>query len=409
MENYLEKIKIKGFKKFNNLEIRFNKGWNFIIGNNSCGKTTILRAITVSLKYYGTDYRCKNNFSIESYFRIDGNIKKIGIKHDEQQPIVDNYGEQPSISSISIPEEDGVLTLNYQYLYAEVPPLVIGAYRNLAYKRINGMQREDVMSKNRQHYTSNAAMGLEHSNVHDIKQWMINRYYQIDKEWAKLEKINWDYLVQKIEDISPQGIKLKFERIEKELEPIFSLNGVECYLEELSSGFKSILVILLEIFEWIEKTNEGDRRIVKNAVGTVLIDEIDAHLHPEWQLIIGDALKNIFPKLQFIVTTHSPHVIASAKSGELIILDETKEILEPTSKSYSGWSTDDILEDLMGVKNLAHKDYNKLVNQALDCIEEKNLQGLNNCISKLEEISHSNNTIVQSLKIKLQTLKLEAI
>ena len=53
------------------------------------------------------------------------------------------------------------------------------------------------------------------------------------------------------------------------------------------------------------------------APGIVLIDEIDAHLHPSWQREIGPWLTKLFPKLQFIVTTHSPYVCQTAVQGSV--------------------------------------------------------------------------------------------
>lgn len=409
MENYLEKIKICGFKKFENIEVNFNKRWNFIVGDNGCGKTSILRAIALSLSNSGNDYRCRENFNLELYIKIDNKRMKVGFKHDTNSgKLINNYGHQPSISYRALPKEEGTET-HYYHEYKEVPPLIIGAYRSVNYKKITGMQREETVDQARNYYKQNGANFLSSSITPDIKQWMINRYFQIEKEWAEIEKKNWIYLVKKIEEISPKGTTFKFERIERELEPIFSINGAECYLEELSSGFKSILAILLEIFEWIEKVNVGEDRIVKNATGTVLIDEIDAHLHPEWQLIIADALKGIFPKLQFIITTHSPHVISSAKVGELLILKNDVQKLTPINKSYSGWSTDDILKDIMGVENLTNKDYNRTLEKCLEYIQGKDTKNLEKTIKQLKKMAHSNDTIVQTLEIKLLTLKLGEI
>mgnify|MGYP003508957363 FL=1 len=98
---------------------------------------------------------------------------------------------------------------------------------------------------------------------------------------------------------------------------------------------------------------------MNKAFGTVMIDELDVHLHPQWQLIVSYGLKQIFPNLQFIVTTHSPHIIASADKNEVIIVPELSEEmdLKPTEKKFNGWTTDEILEEVMGVTNLVNKRY----------------------------------------------------
>jgi predicted ATP-binding protein involved in virulence len=54
--------------------------------------------------------------------------------------------------------------------------------------------------------------------------------------------------------------------------------------------------------------------------GLVLIDEIDLHLHPKWQLGLIPTLKRVFPRLQFIVTTHSPMVLPGLSREEVVIL-----------------------------------------------------------------------------------------
>ena len=117
------------------------------------------------------------------------------------------------------------------------------------------------------------------------------------------------------------------------------------------------------------------------------------HLHPEWQIIIRNMLDKVFPRLQLVITTHSKHLIASAHEGE--------------SKSYSGWSTDEILEDVMEVKNLENKEYNLILKKTMDSILAKDVDNIKICIEQLEKIVHPNNTIVNEMKIKLAELILE--
>jgi len=62
-----------------------------------------------------------------------------------------------------------------------------------------------------------------------------------------------------------------------------------------------------------------------NRSGVVLIDEVDAHLHPEWQREIGFWLKRSFPKIQFLVTTHSPIICQAADANGLFVLAESEQ------------------------------------------------------------------------------------
>jgi predicted ATP-binding protein involved in virulence len=61
--------------------------------------------------------------------------------------------------------------------------------------------------------------------------------------------------------------------------------------------------------------------VTNKTSGVVLIDELDLHLHPQWQQRIVKDLTTIFPKVQFIVTTHSPNVIGSVPHEQLLVLE----------------------------------------------------------------------------------------
>jgi hypothetical protein len=95
-------------------------------------------------------------------------------------------------------------------------------------------------------------------------------------------------------------------------------------LADMSDGYRSALAMLIDIFrnmigvygdDILEEDDQGHRYVDKP--GVVLIDEVDAHLHPAWQREIGNWLRGHFPKVQFIVTTHSPLVCATADGGRV--------------------------------------------------------------------------------------------
>jgi hypothetical protein len=68
--------------------------------------------------------------------------------------------------------------------------------------------------------------------------------------------------------------------------------------------------------------HDDDGKIYVRRSGVVLIDEIDAHLHPEWQQTIGFWLTRHFPAIQFLVTTHSPIICQAADKNGLFVLPE---------------------------------------------------------------------------------------
>ncbi|QWI14550.1 ATP-binding protein (plasmid) [Bacillus mycoides] len=409
---YITSLYAKNIRRFKELNIKFNKGFNFIVGPNGSGKTSILRSLSMCLS---------TNFIEDTRFGEDSEIWTDVVYNCDKYRIGSAAGWVKTAAyrksvvtpfTYHLPQTDfDRKALNSYQIDDHMPayaPLFIGAYRKLDYHNIIGMTKEEAAQIQRVHYRENAVESLNGTIMPNVKQWLINRYFIIEKDWAEFERENWEWLLKNIECIGPVGSEFSFQEVGRDLEPKFNLYGKETYLEELSAGFQSVLSMILSIFEWIEGTNEGERILVENAVGTVIIDELDVHLHPEWQLTISNSLKRMFPKLQFIVTTHSPHVIATAQSGEIIVIPSEDEInLKPSERSYLGWNTDQILEDIMGVSSLENKEYAKLIDKIYKELDEGDLEEFKNTLNELEEIVHPNDTITSVLKIKLAEMHLK--
>ena len=102
-------------------------------------------------------------------------------------------------------------------------------------------------------------------------------------------------------------------------------NGTAVPVHELGDGYRSVLSMTFELIRQLSLAydkdqifDETNRTIV--APGVVLIDEVDAHLHPTWQKRIGFWLTEHFPNIQFIVTTHSPLICQAAVNGTIFLL-----------------------------------------------------------------------------------------
>lgn len=416
VNNYINSFQAREFRLFKQIDVVFNERFNFIVGPNASGKTSILRAMANCLTSNNCDdTRYKPDTAFHTDYFYNNHYYRIGLDNTSVC-IANSYREALGFLIMNKPivGRDNYTTYDFYNVAKQASflcPLFMGPYRKIDYKKMQGMQREATTTASQNKYITNSVQYLYSSFTPNVKQWMVNRYFITEKDWATEEKANWVWLISKLSCLAPIESNFQFLEIKQDLEPTFQLFGKIVYLEELSAGFQAVLSLIFSIFEWIEATNDGDNKLIKNAKGTVLIDELDVHLHPEWQLNIRNALETIFPHLQFICTTHSPHIIASAKPGEVIIIYDSSDgiyDLKPSTKAYSGWSTDQILEHIMGVKSLDNKLYEKLYNEALDALDESNITLVKDMIDKLTQITYSKDTRVETLKIKLAKLQLEA-
>ena len=95
---------------------------------------------------------------------------------------------------------------------------------------------------------------------------------------------------------------------------------------------------------------------VKETPGVVMIDEVDLYLHPHWQRHVLDDLQKAFPKIQFIVSTHSPFIVQSVDSQNIITLDGAKSSISPSNRGI-----EEVAANEMGIsdENLRSKKYRK--------------------------------------------------
>jgi predicted ATPase len=175
------------------------------------------------------------------------------------------------------------------------------------------------------------------------------------------------------------GEKISF-RIDEEDGVFLCVEGQSRELGELSSGFAALVKMVQAIIAgYAAFTNEEH---LQNVRGIVLIDEIDSHLHVEWQVKIIPLLKKLLPNTTFYIATHSPLVLAQLKKGEGYLLERhndgvvrSKEIGVLSRRVFA-----DMLEDAFGV------NLNKLKRELLEFDDQTDAkQGLLSLLDQLEE------------------------
>lgn len=119
-------------------------------------------------------------------------------------------------------------------------------------------------------------------------------------------------------------------------------------MDEMSDGYKNTLSMIGDLaYRMVVLNPILGEQVLEKTPGVVLIDEIDLHLHPQWQQTILSDLHAIFPEVQFIVSSHAPAVINSVPREQIRILDHG-EIFMPAAQTY-GRDANSILREVMNV------------------------------------------------------------
>ena len=122
-------------------------------------------------------------------------------------------------------------------------------------------------------------------------------------------------------------------------EGLFNNDGVTLPFGALSDGFRSYIGLLADMLYNMHTVSPKGK--LADLAGVVMIDDIDIHLHPGWQREIVPKLAETFPKLQFIITTHSPLVVGTVHAANIRVVEENR-ILQYTEQT-DGRSADQIL------------------------------------------------------------------
>ena len=273
--------------------------WIFLTGENGFGKTSVLQALakSISTKDYAMD---EVNFSL--YYENDI-IPEYPFDMLEDEPFYDYYSDVYG----------GLLSACSDFIIA------YGSTR----LRISAGSSNEVMDK----YSSIESLFSNEVLLVNIeenfKDWKTNYkegYVQLETIFKtlipRLGKIEVE-----IEEKTKRN-KVKYYELDSDIEGSLLEDSIE--LNELAAGYKNILGMVGDMINRL--TDEYVPDNLSSLQGIVIIDEIDLHLHPKYQKLFVQKLTELFPKIQFIVSTHSPIPLLGAPENSVIInVSRTRE------------------------------------------------------------------------------------
>lgn len=180
--------------------------------------------------------------------------------------------------------------------------------------------------------------------------------------------------------------------------------GHSISLHKLSDGERGTLAIVFDLARRLAQANPNSSNPLEERA-IVLIDEIELHLHPQWQRKIVDRLTEIFPGSQFICTTHSPQVISEVQPESLFVLNETEDGVRVQQPGQAfGLDTNWILESLMGTQPRPNEAQEK-IREIEDHLSEGNLGEARSALEEFRDIIHGYDPKLSYLESKIENLE----
>jgi predicted ATP-binding protein involved in virulence len=386
----IDHLHLENFKMFEKLELDLHPNFTLLVGENGTGKTSVLDALAVALGVWLVEpYDSTLSNSGRPIFPEEIHLKSL---QGEDRPQFREFrpvrvavrgeiaGEKLEWER-RIPEEgkkiqtkndkakDALKKIDDLHKRLKNGEKVL--YPVIAYY---GAGRTWLASNERKKGTVKGDMTRKAYAFYDclnerIRFPELREWFEREKDAAEGEgknRASFDIVLAAVRKSIPRAEKIRygfvnFERRRKDV--LITIEGKEQPLGDLSAGQRMMFALVADIAIKITTQNnylvakdivqkdeqEGNwPRVLRETPGVVLIDEIDAHLHPQWQRTAIDVLRSVFPAIQFIITSHSPFIIqaTAASGGDVIrILDCKKMEVDPLKNSI-----EDIVEEVQGIE-----------------------------------------------------------
>jgi predicted ATPase len=305
----LTTIEISSFKSLENIRIEMpgptpdvpdKTPAILILGENAAGKSTVLEAVALAMMPDTAQIKLvKEPSTLLLHPRFLGDGRKARRRQSEIKLTFTNDDGKAVSRKLTITsngfQSDGSIPHN-------LPIFGYGAYRHY---------RSDY----REWVPERPVISLFHTDdlLSNPESWLL-----------KLSKRQFDMVIRVLRFV----IGISFENIERkskgrirECLVVLKQDGATSRtpLYSVSSGFRTILALICDTMRWLMERNENFTTLTE-ARGILLIDEVEAHLHPRWKVTIMDGLRQALPNMTIIATTHDPLCVRGMLNGEVLVL-----------------------------------------------------------------------------------------
>lgn len=373
----VDELKLTHFRGLLDTEIKFQPGFNLIVGVNGAGKSSVLDALRVLLSQVLPMFTPAPRFNLG--FEVDDIM--IGRASIQAQITFSCHGSEPYTyvvqknreqhvskadgglrdQTTETPDKSELFSSQYpgralnggpsDFKKRPAQPLVlyfsvgrsratdeiskVGRKANPGYfgalSQDRGLRIQDLVQwwRAKEQIAKEAPEGTSARQLHAVRQ-ALGRLLPEFSDWRLDAGELWVSKKVLVEISDPESMTGGTRQLTETR---------ALQVQQLSDGERSMAAFVFDLARRLAQLNESDHDPAASGEGIVLIDEIDLHLHPGWQRRVATDLPRVFPRLQFIATTHSPQVIGETEPGRAIVLREggRVEVLDESLGRDSGW------------------------------------------------------------------------
>ncbi|MBZ9772308.1 AAA family ATPase [Mesorhizobium sp. CO1-1-8] len=324
-------VQITNFKAIEQLELTFAKsvetpeGLSYrrapsliILGENATGKSSILEAIALAVATPAA------RAALDVLWpRLVLDPSQLGLERTRDQRRANVQVALATGQSVSLAIEQGTAVVRSELGNQQVPVFAYGAFRRF----LTATKRQAPHK-----HIRNLFDGSTLSNPEPwLKSLPQDRFNMVIRTLRDLLSIEGDFDIMQRE----RGTR-QLRMVTSITEPNGQVRYSRAPLQSVSSGYRSMLAMLCDIMRGLldPQVYEGFESF-QTAQGVVLIDEIEAHLHPRWKVQVMTSLRAALPGMSFVVTTHDPLCLRGMGEGEVVVLqrvaatDSTRETEMP--------------------------------------------------------------------------------
>jgi hypothetical protein len=343
---------VRCFRKKQTLDFSDGKGgparWTILLGSNGTGKTTVLQALVMLLWEAREEplYYQRGPDPIHAFERdhkpgvlackvaFGDSIKKSGSTWVIRTGNIEFDPSSRTWDSASFASGDDIHVCAY------------GASRRLGRSGFSDVEIDDPT----------LTLFSDRETLRNGEEWLLRLDYAAskrspfqDRQRSHLDRIR-ALLLAILEDIDDLRFVMK--------EGVNPVSHVEFHtpygwvpLRALGYGYQTLIAWMVDFASrMVERYPDSPDPLAEPAI--VLVDEIDLHLHPQWQRKLIGHLTERFPNTQFIATAHSPLIVQAAANANIALLrrEGDQVIIDNDVKTIRGWRIDQIYtSDLFGL------------------------------------------------------------